>query len=88
MLICLGVCMPRRTTVVLDDDVYEMLIRESIRRYGTSKALSKVLNELLKEGLKATGELLQLVYSEKLVWVGQESIEQLRREISRRLEER
>jgi len=88
VLICLGVCMPRRTTVVLDDDVYEMLIRESIRRYGTSKALSKVLNELLKEGLKATGELLQLVYSEKLVWVGQESIEQLRREISRRLEER
>ena len=80
--------MPRRTTVILDDDVYEMLVRESVRRYGTPKALSRVLNELLKEGLKATGELLQLVYSEKLVWVGQESIQQLRREISRRLEER
>ncbi len=86
--ICPGVYMPRRTTVILDDDVYEMLVRESVRRYGTPRAISKVLNELLREGLQGTGELVQLVYAEKLTWISQESVEQLRREISRRLEER
>jgi predicted CopG family antitoxin len=41
--------MPKRTTVILDDDIYEKLVRESIRRYGTTRALSRVLNELLRE---------------------------------------
>ncbi len=80
--------MPRRTTVILDDDVYELLVRESIRRYGTPKAISRVLNELLREGLQATSELVQLLYKEKLTWVSRESVEQLRRELSRRFEKR
>ncbi len=80
--------MPRRTTVILDDDVYEMLVKESIRRYGTPKAISRVLNELLREGLQATSELVQLLYKEKLTWVSQESVEELRRELGRRFEER
>ena len=84
----MGVCMPRRTTVILDDDVYELLVRESIRRYGTPRAISRVLNELLREGLQATSELVQLLYKEKLTWVSRESVEQLRRELSRRFEKR
>ena len=80
--------MPRRTTVILDDDVYELLVRESIRRYGTPRAISRVLNELLREGLQATSELVQLLYKEKLTWVSRESVEQLRRELSRRFEKR
>jgi len=80
--------MPRRTTVTLDDDVYEMLIRESIRRYGTAKALSKVLNELVRERLGAEKELLQLIYAPKLAAASQEEIEEFRRELSRRLEGR
>lgn len=84
----MGACMPRRTTVVLDDDVYEMLVQESIRRYGTARALSKVLNELLREKLGAVEELLQLIYSEKLVHVDQDEVEELRRELSKRFEER
>ncbi len=80
--------MPRRTTVVLDDDVYEMLVRESIRRYGTARALSRVLNELLRERADSVKELVQLVYSEKLVWVDQAEVEKLRRELSKRFEER
>ena len=84
----MGACMPRRTTVILDDDVYEMLVKESIRRYGTPKAISRVLNELLREGLQATSELVQLLYKEKLTWVSRESVEQLRRELSRRFEKR
>lgn len=80
--------MPRRTTVILDDDVYEALVRESVRRYGTARALSRVLNELLRERLSAEGELLRLIYSEKLVEVEQGEVEELRRELSKGFEER
>ncbi len=80
--------MPKRTTVILDDDVYEMLVRESVRRYGTTRALSRVLNELLRGRVESVGELVQLVYSEKLVRVSQAGVERLRRELSRRFEER
>jgi len=80
--------MPKRTTVVLDDDIYEMLVRESIRRYGTTRALSRVLNELLRGRANSIEELVQLIYSKKLVWVDQTEIEKLRRELSERFEER
>ncbi len=80
--------MPKRTTVILDDDVYEKLVRESIKRYGTTRALSKVLNELLRESLNAKHELLQLIYSEKITEVSTEEFEKFRRELSRRFEER
>jgi len=80
--------MPKRTTVILEDDIYEKLIQESIRRYGTAKALSKVLNELLREKLNARHELLQLIYSDKLVEISLEEFEKFRRELSKRLEER
>jgi len=80
--------MVKRTTVILEDDVYEKLVRESVRRYGTVKALSRVLNELLREALSARRELLQLIYSEKIASVTQEEIEKFRKEFSRGLEER
>jgi len=80
--------MPKRTTVVLDDDIYEMLVRESIRRYGTTKALSKVLNELLRGRANSVRELVQLIYSEKLTWIDQAEVEKLRRELGKRFEER
>ena len=80
--------MPKRTTVVLDDDIYEMLVRESIRRYGTTKALSKVLNELLRGRANSMRELVQLIYSEKLTWIDQAEVEKLRRELGKRFEER
>ncbi len=80
--------MPKRTTVILEDDIYERLVKESIRRYGTTRALSKVLNELLRESLSGESELIQLIYSEKLAEVSQEEFEEFRRELSRRLEGR
>ena len=82
----LGVCMPKRTSVMLDEEIYEALVREGLKRYGTSKALSKVLNELLKEALKGEKDLLQLIYSEKVVKTTVKEFEDFRREISRRLE--
>ncbi len=80
--------MPKRTTVIIDDDVYEKLVRESIRRYGTVRALSKVLNELLRESFSARHELIELIYSEKQVEVDVKEFEEFRRQLSKRLEER
>jgi len=72
--------------VLLDDDVYERLVEESIRRYGTVRALSRVLNELLRESLSARYDLIKLIYSEKLVEVDEEEFEGFRRELSKRFE--
>lgn len=78
--------MPRRTTIILDDDVYESLVRESVRKYGTARAISKVVNELIRERLEASQELLGLIYSSKLAWTDQEDFEKERRELSARME--
>ncbi len=80
--------MPKRTTLILDDDVYEALVRESIRRYGTARALSKTANELLRRALSAEIELIRLLYSERYAYVSQEEFERFRKELSRRFEER
>ena len=80
--------MVKRTTILLDDDVYRTLVDESIRRYGSTKALSKVLNEELRKSLRAREKLLKLIYSEKLADVSEEEFEKFRRELSGRLEKR
>ncbi len=43
MVICL------RTTVILRDELYRKLVNEAIERYGTTKKLSQLLNELLSK---------------------------------------
>lgn len=80
--------MPKRTTVILDDDVYENLVRESIRRYGTTRAISKILNEILRDSLSGRRELIRLIYSEKIAEVSIEELNEFRRELSKRLVER
>lgn len=78
--------MPKRTTVLLDEEVYEELVRESLRKYGTVKALSKVLNEILLHSIRGKNELLRLIYSEKVAETSVEEFEEFRRELSKRLE--
>ena len=80
--------MPRRTTLILDDDIYEMLLRESIRRYGSSRALSRVANELLRKALRGVDDIVKLVYAERYAKVTVEEFEGFRRRLSRELEER
>ena len=80
--------MPRRTTILLDEDVYELLVKESIRRYGTARALSKVLNELVREALASRHELLELICSEKIVNISEEEFSQFRRKLSKRFTDR
>jgi len=78
--------MSKRTTILLDEDVYERLVEESLKRYGTVKAVSKVLNELLKEALKGREEVMRLIYSGKVAKTSVKEFEKFREELSRRLE--
>ena len=38
-----------KTTVILDDDLYKRLVEEAIERYGSTRTLSKLINEKLRE---------------------------------------
>lgn len=78
--------MSRRTTILLDDDIYQRLVNESMRKYRTTKAMSKVANELLKRALKGEANVLDLVFSEKLARTNAKEFESFRRELSKRLE--
>ena len=80
--------MPKRTTVILDDDIYERLVQESVKRYGNVRSLSKVINDLLRKSLSSEDELIKLIYSEKLVEIDLVEFEEFRRELSKRFEER
>jgi len=63
-------------------------VEEGIRRYRTVRALSRVVNDLLKERICRRKELIELVYSDKVVEVSPEWFEEFRRELSRRFEMR
>jgi len=78
--------MSRRTTILLDDDIYERLVNESMRKYRTTKAMSRVANELLKRALKGEANVLDLVFSEKLARTNAKEFEAFRRELSKRFE--
>jgi predicted CopG family antitoxin len=78
--------MSKRTTILLDDDVYEKLVNESMRKYRTTKAMSKVANELLKRALKGQTKGLELISSKKITKTSNKEFESFRRELSRRFE--
>ncbi len=80
--------MPRRITVTLDDDVYGRLVEESVKRYGTVRALSKVVNELLRERFSSREDLIRLIYSDRITWISTEDFVRFRRGLSERFESR
>ena len=63
-----------KTTVLLDDDIYQKLVKESIEKYGTTKKISYLINqklrklEILEEHLKErkTGKRLTVKLGRKL----------------------
>lgn len=75
--------MEKRTTVMLDKDVYEALVKESIDEYKTTKAISKVLNKILKNALTNRAKFSKLVHSKKLTHTTQKEFENLRSELSK-----
>ncbi|MFH0949387.1 MAG: hypothetical protein V1802_02775 [Candidatus Aenigmatarchaeota archaeon] len=40
-----------KTTVLIDEQLYKKLVMKSIEKYGSTKNISKLLNELLKKEL-------------------------------------
>jgi hypothetical protein len=80
--------MPIRTTIILDDYIYEKLVEESIRRYGSVRAILRVVNELLRKSLVPEDELIKLIYSEKLAEIDIRDFEEFCSKQSRRFEDR
>ena len=56
MPIRLGVLMPKRTTVVIQDATYARLVQESIRKFGSARAISRVIDDMVKENNDAKKE--------------------------------
>lgn len=75
--------MPKRTTVLMDDDLYERLVRESVRRFGSTKAMSKVLNEELRKTMRREEGILELISSRKIAKTTAREFEEYRRELSK-----
>ena len=59
--------MPKRVTILLDDSVYEAVVLESIRKYGTAKKISRVINEILAQHLlrKKFDDVIKLLQKPK-----------------------
>ena len=42
-----------KTTVLLDDDLYRRLVKEAVEKYGTTRKLSRLINEKLRQSPRA-----------------------------------
>jgi predicted CopG family antitoxin len=78
--------MSKRTTILLADEVYQRLVQESVRRYKTTKGISKVANELLKSALRGEASIFDLIMSEKVAKTTTKEFEKFRRQLSKRFE--
>jgi predicted CopG family antitoxin len=78
--------MTKRTTIVLDDSVYETLVKESLRRYGTARSISRVVNDVVRKKVREKTDIMALIYSKKLARTTASEFEADRRELSSRLE--
>ncbi len=45
-----------KTTINLDDEIYSEIVRESIEKYGSTKNISKIINQLLRGRIDSTGK--------------------------------
>ncbi len=43
-----------KTTINLDEDIYEEIVKESIEKYGSTKNISKIINQRLKNRINPT----------------------------------
>ncbi len=45
-----------KTTINLDDEIYAEIVRESIEKYGSTKNLSRIINQRLRSRINSTGK--------------------------------
>ena len=43
-----------KTTINLDDEIYSEIVRESIEKYGSTKNISKIINQRLRNRMNST----------------------------------
>ena len=43
-----------KTTINLDDEIYAEIVRESIEKYGSTKNLSRIINQRLRSRINST----------------------------------
>jgi hypothetical protein len=84
----LDVNMPkRRTTLVLEGSTFDKLMEESLRRYGTSRSVSKVVDTLVEESIGSKEQsILKLLYSKKVAKTTSRELEKERIRLSERFE--
>lgn len=80
--------MPRRTTIVLDEDVYRALVEESMKRYGTPRSVSKVVNEELRGAVRGRRRISVLLRSKRIARVSSKEFEEFRSQLSKVAEAR
>lgn len=81
----------RRTTLVLRDKTYAKLVQESLRRFGTPRAVSKVVDTMVEEstGRSEREGILKLLSSKKVAKVtSKEELERDRAELAHTFESR
>jgi len=45
-----------KTTINLDEEIYAEIIKESIEKYGSTKYMSKIINQRLRNRTNSTGK--------------------------------
>ncbi len=43
-----------KTTIILDDELYKELVKEALEKYGSTRKLSKLINEKLRASISKT----------------------------------
>lgn len=77
------ISMDRRTTVLLEKDVYDALVKESLEEYNSSKAISKVINKIVKKSLTNKDRLRRLIHSKPVAKITNEEFEKFRHGLSK-----
>lgn len=78
--------MQKRTTITLDRELYEDLVRESVAKFGDTKHISAVVNQRLREKRKDHSKLLEMAKRTKTHHLTETEIEAFRSELSERFE--
>ncbi len=45
-----------KTTINLDEEIYAEIVKESIEKYGSTKNMSKIINQRLRNRINSTGK--------------------------------
>jgi hypothetical protein len=60
-----------KTTIDLDTEIYEALVEEAVKKYGTTKTLSRLINDKLRS--KKSKDGLDIVKKTAGIWRSRES---------------